>query len=86
MTFQCHVCGSQEAKQEFVQEVFQVNEKPVLVEHIPASVCRSCGEMVFSPETTEMIRKTLHGEAHPVRTMQMDVFNFGQFPEEVGVV
>jgi len=32
----CHVCGSIETKEEYVNEVFQINNKPVLVEHIPA--------------------------------------------------
>ncbi|MGK5093547.1 YgiT-type zinc finger protein [Deltaproteobacteria bacterium TL4] len=86
MKFQCHVCGSQESKDNFTQEVFQINEKHVLVEHIPALVCRACGEKVFSADTTEMIRKMLHGEVHPIKTVQMDVFNFSQPFEEAHAV
>lgn len=58
----------------------------MLVEHIPATVYRSCGENVFAPETTEMARNLLHGEAHPIKTVQMDVFNFDQSTEEVHAV
>jgi hypothetical protein len=41
--------------------------KRVLVEGIPASVCARCGEVTFSRDTTERIRRMLHGEAKPVR-------------------
>jgi YgiT-type zinc finger domain-containing protein len=37
--FNCHVCGHSPAKSEFVSEVFTVDDRRVLVEHIPASVC-----------------------------------------------
>jgi len=29
--FRCHVCGSTEAKEKYVNEVFQIEGKPVLV-------------------------------------------------------
>ena len=37
--FRCHVCGSKEIKKEYVNEIFQIDNKPILVEHIPAVVC-----------------------------------------------
>ena len=33
-----------------------------------------CGEAVFSRETTELIRQTVCGAGHPVKTVPMDVF------------
>lgn len=36
-----------------------------------------CGEPTFSRETTERVRQMVHGEAQPVRTLEMDVFSFG---------
>jgi len=74
--FRCHVCGSTEGRENFVNEMFQIDDKPVLVEHIPAIVCAHCGEETFSSETTEEIRRMVHGEAKPVRSMRMDVFTF----------
>ena len=73
-TFQCHVCGHSAAHSEFVSEVFTVEGRRVLVEHIPAQVCERCGEPAFSRETSEQIRLLVHGRAHPVRTVSMDVF------------
>ena len=74
--FRCHVCGSTQANQEGVSEVFQVGGRRVLVEAIPARVCSRCGEATFSRETTERIRRMVHGEARPVREDKVEVFEY----------
>jgi YgiT-type zinc finger domain-containing protein len=72
--FECHVCGNKSARQELTSEVFCVEGRRVLVEHIPALVCERCGEATFSSDTTEQIRELLHGETRPLRTDSIDVF------------
>ena len=74
--FNCHVCGSTESVDKLVSEVFQIDGKPVLVENIPAQVCARCGEEIFSRDTTENVRKIVHGKHQPVRSVQMDVFSY----------
>ncbi|HXG21406.1 MAG TPA: type II toxin-antitoxin system MqsA family antitoxin [Methylomirabilota bacterium] len=74
--FRCHVCGNTSAKSDFVNEVFTVEGRRVLVEQIPAQVCERCGEATFSRETTERIRQFVHGAGQPVRTVPLDVFAF----------
>ncbi len=74
--FRCHVCGSAEAKDVYVNEIFQIANKPVMVEHIPATVCLRCGEESFSRETTEHVRRMIHGESEPIKSVCMDVFVF----------
>ena len=73
-SFKCHVCGSQAAKDELASEVLTVQGRRVLVERIPAQVCRRCGEPTFSRETTERIRLLVHGAGQPVRTVPLEVF------------
>ena len=73
---QCHVCGSTQWKDGLVSEVFEVDGERVLVEDIPARVCVRCGEESFSRETTELIRRMVHGEARAVRTVAMPVFSY----------
>jgi YgiT-type zinc finger domain-containing protein len=75
--FRCHVCGSTESYTELVSEVFHIDNQPVLVEQIPARVCARCGEATFSRETTERIRRMVHGESTPVRSVPMNVFAYG---------
>jgi YgiT-type zinc finger domain-containing protein len=72
--FKCHVCGHTAAKSEFVNEVFTIGNRHVLVEHISAQVCEHCGEAIFSRETTESIRRLVHDAKRPVRTEPLDVF------------
>ena len=72
--FKCHVCGNEAASSEFVDEVFDVDGRRVLVEHIPAQVCTRCGEAVFSGETTERVRQLVHGAGRPMKTIPLDVF------------
>ena len=63
-------------KEELVNEVFLIAGKFIMVENIPAKVCVNCGETTFSRETTEKIRQMLHGEAQPIKSIQVDVFAF----------
>lgn len=74
--FQCHVCGSSESEQQLITEVFKISNQFYLVENIPATVCRNCGEETFSRETTENIRKMLHSHTEPSRSISVDVFAY----------
>lgn len=76
--FQCEVCGSTQVRTELVSEVFNIDSKLLLVEQIPAQVCANCGELTFSRETTEKIRRMVHGEAKPVRLIHLPVYTFTQ--------
>lgn len=71
--FKCHICGSLAATDEFVSEVFTIDNRRVLVEQVPAQVCDRCGEATFSRETTERIRRLVH-DTRPTKTVQMEVF------------
>ena len=73
--FKCHLCGNTSAGSEFVSEVFTLEgERRVLVEHVPAQVCERCSEATFSRETTEKIRRQVHGAGRPGKTVPLDVF------------
>ncbi len=71
--FNCSVCGHTAAKSEFVNEVFTIEGRHVLVERIPAQVCERCGEATFSRETTEHVRRMVH-DTRPAKTVPLDVF------------
>lgn len=70
----CLVCGAKESREEFVEEVFRVDGKYVLVDHIPARVCARCAEETFSRETTERIRLMVHGPARPTQSTTLKIF------------
>ena len=72
--FRCHICGNATAKPDFVSEVFTIDGRRVLVEQIPAQICERCGEATFSRETTERVRRLVHGEGQASKTVSLDVF------------
>ena len=74
--FTCSNCGSREGREECVEEVFRIDGKYVLVDHVPASVCARCGEETFSRETTERVRLMVHGKAKPTKSIALKVFEF----------
>jgi HTH-type transcriptional regulator/antitoxin MqsA len=74
--FRCNVCGATEKREDYVNEIFRVDDKPVMVEHIPTTICMRCGEETFSREITEKIRRMVHGEAKPIRSVSMDIFAY----------
>jgi HTH-type transcriptional regulator/antitoxin MqsA len=74
--FSCHVCGFSEAYEDYADEVFLIEGKRVLVEHIPVTRCTRCGEATFGRATTERVRQLVHGQAQPVKTVALEVFAF----------
>ena len=74
--FQCEVCGGNEGRTETLSEVFSIEGRRVLVENIPVQVCTQCGEMTFSRETTERVRRMVYGEAEPVGVVELEVFAY----------
>ena len=74
--FICHVCYSRESRQKLTAEIFHIDGKYALVDRIPATVCIRCGEETFSRETTERVRLLVHGQARPVKSIALDVFEF----------
>ncbi len=74
--FKCHVCGSEEGEPKTVTQMFILEERPLMIEEVPASVCSRCGEAVFDISTVEKIRKMVHGDAKPAKTVMTDVFAY----------
>lgn len=72
----CEVCGGGELRHEEVEEVFHVDERYVLVERIPATVCVQCGERTFDAATAEDIRQMLHDRHRPTRSVALEVLAF----------
>ena len=85
--FTCEVCGSQHAREETVEEIFHVRNRYILVENIPATVCRQCGEKTFSAETAESLRRMLNEERPPERCVPLEVLGYwrGQAPAIHGI-
>lgn len=72
----CDVCGNTTFRDQRVTEVLHVEGRLVMVEGIPARVCERCSDATFDRQTTERIRRAVHGEERPTRRVELDVFAF----------
>jgi YgiT-type zinc finger domain-containing protein len=48
----------------------------IVVEHVPARVCRETGEQLFSPETVSRLQSIIRSRLRPVRVMETPVYEF----------
>ncbi len=61
-----------------VTYTIQLNEKVIVVEHVPARVCISCGERLYSPDMGERLQKTVWEKRSSSRMIQTAVYNFAE--------
>jgi len=71
----CDVCGSP-MNEQMVTYTIQLDNKLVVVEHVPAKVCGQCGERLYAPETVERLQSTVWEKREPSRVLQTPVFDF----------
>ena len=71
----CDVCGGV-MTEDMVTYTIQLDDKLVVVEHVPAKVCGQCGERLYSPDTVERLQDTVWGRRAPSRMLQTPVFDF----------
>ena len=71
----CDICGAP-MNEQMVTYTIQLDDKLVVVEHVPAKVCGQCGERLYSPETVERLQSTVWGQQEPSRLLQTPVFDF----------
>ena len=74
--YSCMVCHGDESREEFVDEVFEVDGRYVLVCGVPSTVCSRCGERSFSRGTTEKARSLVNGDTSSSKPVTMDRFEF----------
>ena len=48
----------------------------IVVEHVPARVCRETGEQLFSPETVSRLQTIIRARLKPVRVIETPVYEF----------
>ena len=78
MKFECNVCGSREGKSTSVTQIFLIDDRPLIVEGVSSVVCSRCGEAIFDIATVEKIRRMVHGNVKPAKSIMTDAFEFAQ--------
>ncbi|MBU0716277.1 MAG: YgiT-type zinc finger protein [Verrucomicrobia bacterium] len=47
-----------------------------MVEQVPTEVCDRCGEVTFSRETAEKVRRMVQAHSQPTRKVEVETFAF----------
>ncbi len=76
--WRCAVCESEQYREEKVDEVFQIDGKRVIVDGIPARICVRCGDVSFTAEVAEQVRRIARGEESPAHPVQVDMYAFSE--------
>ncbi|MGH7428447.1 MAG: YgiT-type zinc finger protein [Candidatus Methylomirabilaceae bacterium] len=72
---------SNEVRQETFEEqtvtyVLEQQGQVLIIEHVPARVCRETGERLFAPETVERLQQIVWEQRTPTRIVETPVFEF----------
>ena len=59
-----------------VTYTIDIEDKLLIIEHVPARVCLETGEQLFSAETVERIQQLIFNKQKPTRVMEVPVFEF----------
>lgn len=71
----CVFCGGNVVKSE-VTFTYEEDEKRLFIEHVPAEVCKRCGEKMYSPEVTDELLRFARSEFKPARKIEVPVYDF----------
>lgn len=72
----CEVCGVGEQQEMLIRYSLLMDDRLVVVEHVPALVCNHCGETTLSPEVVTQLQQTVSGGPVPLRTLETPVYEF----------
>ena len=71
----CVFCGGT-LENKKVTFTYEDRRRYLFVQHVPAEVCRSCGEKTYSPEVTDKLLEYAREKVKPVRTLAVPVYEF----------
>ncbi len=73
----CDLCSSP-VTEEKVTYSLELPKRWILVEKVPARVCRQCGEKLFDLETVVKLQTIAWGQKKPDRVQETAVFDFSK--------
>jgi len=71
----CVFCGGNAVKS-MATFTYEEDEKHLIIEHVPADVCKRCGEKMYSPEVTDELLRFASNEFKPARKIEVPVYDF----------
>ena len=71
-----HKVREETFEEQQVTYVLEQQGKVLIIEHVPARVCRETGERLFAPETVERLQHIIWEQRKPTRIVETPVFEF----------
>jgi len=72
----CEVCGVGERREKLIRYTLALEERLVVVEHVPAAVCDHCGETTLTPDVLARLQETVWESRPPVCLIETPVYEF----------
>lgn len=77
MAGQCFSCQGDIEEREITYTT-QYGGRVVVVDNVPALVCRQCGEPSFRPEVVEKLQQIVWGQAGQPKPVEADSYDFAE--------
>lgn len=71
---QCSYCQG-ELEQQLVTRLQHYQGHWIVIENLPALVCRQCGERFYTPQAHDRVVELITGKSDPARTETIDVYD-----------
>lgn len=73
----CPLCGG-ELQAKIVTHPQEYKGRIIILENVPAEVCRQCGEVLLRPDVLERLQEVVWSEVTPRRTTQVPVYDLAE--------
>ena len=73
----CPLCGGKLVNK-MVTHPQEYKGEIVILENVPAEVCRQCGEVLLRPEVLEQVQKIVWERKAPQRTAHVPVYDLAE--------
>lgn len=71
-----HETWEETFEEQKVTYVLEHQGKVLIIENVPARVCKETGERLFAPETVERLQHIVWEQRQPTRIIETPVFEF----------
>jgi YgiT-type zinc finger domain-containing protein len=77
MSEECAFCQG-DLEEKTITYPTEYEGRVVIVENVPALVCKQCGETLFRPDVAEKLQKIVWGEVPHPKPVQVDSYDFAE--------
>lgn len=74
MSSECNVCRGR-VDQQLTTYTQWFEDRPIVIENVPAWVCAQCGETYYDPDVVEQVQTIIWSHQPPVRVVETPVYD-----------